>query len=110
MIGAQAERAQELNHPSRDVGTARVEHRVVVSEGYFGQNLVIDVDVEGSPASVAVLHREQPVRSASDRVLDALESSVWRTQESHGNHRGVVNVGIELGAIMEGPAPWLNTG
>ena len=86
MVGAVAERAEQLEDPRRDVGAARVEHRVVVGERDLGQDLVVDVDVEGRPAAVAVLHREQPVDPAAGRRARPRASSAsavrWRASRT----------------------------
>ena len=39
------------------------------ANGQLGEHLVVDVDVVGRPAPVAILHREQPVDAAADRRL-----------------------------------------
>src|SRR5262249_50397000 len=66
MPNADAELAESLQNTGCDVGAARVEHGVVVGEGDLGEDLVVDVAIEGSPAAVLVLHLHEPGKAAPD--------------------------------------------
>ena len=46
----------------------------MVGEGQLGEHLIVDVEVVGGPAAVAVLHREQPVHS---RGVAAATAGSW---------------------------------
>ncbi len=104
VVGHVAQGAEQLEDAGGDVGTARVEHGVVVGERELGEDLVVDVDVVGRPAAVAVLHRQEPVDPAPARRGDGGMIGHRRAVQRQDDHGAVVEVGIELVAELEVPA------
>ncbi len=66
VFDAQPQSSQSFQHAAAEIGSARVDHRVVIGKWDAAEELPVVVAVEGAPAAVAVLHRQQPAQAAVD--------------------------------------------
>ena len=65
---------QRLDDVGGDVLGGGVDHLAEVADRQLGHDAPVVVDVEGAPAAVAALHREQPVDAAPDRRVLARQA------------------------------------
>ncbi len=72
MVRGPAVAAQALEDTRRYVGSRGIDHRVVVGERNVAEERLVIVAVERAPASVAVLHAEQPLNAAAHGSFHAL--------------------------------------
>src|SRR5579863_2287019 len=57
---------QGLKHPAGDIRTGGIEHRIVIGKWYGAEEMPVIVDVEGGPAAIGALHRQQPVHGPAN--------------------------------------------
>src|SRR5215472_9168990 len=106
MAGGPAEAAKAFNNTRSDVGSRRIDHGIVISEGNVAEELAIVVPVERSPAPIAVLHTEQPLNTAANSAFQSFGVWISHALEGHQNESGVVDVWIKIIAKFKRPAAW----
>ena len=99
--------AEAFEHAAGDVGAGRVLHGVVVGEGDVFEERAVARAVEGGPAAVVVLHGQEPVDAALDGGCARRSAGAL---EGHGDHGGVVDVGVMGVGEFEEPAGGLDVG
>ena len=104
MFRGPAKPAEALNNARGDIGGGRIDHRVVISKRNVAEEVLVVVTVKRTPATVTVLHAEQPLNSAAYGAFHALGIGVLHALERHEHKRGVVDVRIKIVAKFEGPA------
>jgi len=103
-----AERAEKLEPAARQVLRRGIEQRPVVGEGDVVEIEAIVVGVEGSPTPVRALHAEEPAEPALLGRPCGVAVQPLDLLERHHDHRGVVEVRIEVVAVLERPAARLH--
>ena len=63
VVGRPAMAAEALNDTSGDVGCRRVNHSVVIGKGNVAEEFSVIVAVERTPATVPILHAEEPLQT-----------------------------------------------
>src|SRR3989475_4138214 len=107
-ILAVAERAQQLEPAAGQVLGRRIEQGAVIGEGDVVEVETIVVGVEGGPAPVLPLHAEEPAEPA---LLGRLRGAVVQPAdllERHHDHGGVVEVRVEVVAVLKRPTARLH--
>src|SRR5207249_3608043 len=66
MVRWPAKPAKTFYDACGDVGGRGIDHRVVVREGNVAEELVVVIAVKCAPATVTVLHAEQPLNAAAN--------------------------------------------
>ena len=105
---AVAERAQELEPAAGQVFGRGIEQGAVIGERDVVEVETIVVGVERGPTAVLSLHAEEP---AEPTLLGRLRRAVVEPAhfvERHHHHRGVVEVRVEVVAVLERPAARLH--
>src|SRR5260370_31951512 len=64
--------AQALQHARSDVGGGGIDHGVVVGKRYIAEERFVVVAIESAPATVAILHPEQPLNTPAHCRFHAL--------------------------------------
>jgi hypothetical protein len=103
-----SERAEQLEPAPREVLGGGVEERAVIGERDVVQVEAVVVRVERRPAAVLVLHPEEPAHAALLGEPHAIGVEAADLLERHEDHGGVVEVRIEVVAVLEGPAARLH--
>ena len=103
-----AERAEQLEPAPRQVLRRRIEERAVVGEGDVVQVEAVVVGVERGPAPVSVLHAEEPAEPPLLGRPRRVAAEPVHLLERHHDHRRVVEVRVEVVAVLERPAPGLH--
>src|SRR5262249_50715291 len=85
-----------------EVGRAGVNHGIVIGERHSAEEFRIIVAIERAPAAVAVLHGEDPFSGPLAGQSHAALLTIKLAKRDH-DHRGIVDVGIELVVIFEKP-------
>src|SRR4029077_6097274 len=104
MFRGPTEPAEAFDDTRGNVGSRRIDHRVVVRERNVAEGLLVVVAVKRGPTAVAVLHAEEPLDAAADGAFHAPGVWVLYVLERHQHKRGVVHVGIKIIAKLERPA------
>src|SRR2546429_132242 len=103
-VTAVAERAEELEATPGQVFGRRVEQGAVVGEGNVVEVEPLVVGIEGRPAAVLALHAEKPAEPALLRQPRGVGVEPADLLERHQHHPGVVEVRVEVVAVLERPA------
>ncbi len=94
-----------------DVNGGRIERLAEIAERKLGEQRLVVVLVERAPAAGGTLHADQPVDAEPDRFLDAFRLPARigaERRQRDQRHRRVVDVGIVVVGIFEGPAARLD--
>src|SRR5262245_37371574 len=85
--------------------TGRVDHVSEVAERQLVQPVAGVVDIEGAPAPVRRLHPDEPIEAALNGLRPDSELAQPET-----DHRGIVDVRVEVVFELEGPPSRLQVG
>src|SRR5262249_42332497 len=103
MASGPAEAAKAFNNTRSDVGSRRIDHGIVISEGNVAEELAIVVAVECAPTAIAILHAEQPLNTAANSAFHSLRIGIGHALKCHQHEGGVVDVGIKIIAKFKRP-------
>src|SRR5207247_2520215 len=97
-------RAEELEAAPGQVLRRRVEQGAVVGERNVVEVEAVVVGIERRPAPVLALHAEEPAEPALLRQSHGVPVEPADLLERHQDHRGVVEVRVEVVVVLERPA------
>ena len=101
MIALEPRLGEERQAAGRHIRRRRVEQRAMIGERNVVQVIMCVIRVERAPAAIFRLHADNPVGGEAQRIL----IGQWvGPVERHGNNGGIVDVGVEIVAVLEGPA------
>ncbi len=101
-----AQMAQGLDHVGRHVGRRWIQGLAEVAEGNLPDQGAVVVHVKGRPGSIAAAHPQKPEGGPLQGPVHAGRVCAGGAQarQGHHGHGGVVDVGIGVVLILEGPA------
>src|SRR5437762_2666760 len=83
MFRGPAVAAETLDDARGDVGRRGIDHSIVVSKRNVAKEFAIIVAVEGAPATIAILHAEQPLNATAHGGFHPSGLGILHALESH---------------------------